>query len=369
MAIKKLACVARVSRPSAIATLAEHRRSATVAALFYTLEATAQDDAIELAEALLTDLVKDAEAAAEQARIRSLRDLDDAAVLLKEMERLVLADDALPLDTWREALFARVLRLELAAAMDRIEAIAKPRPAKPYEELRKRWQRTKRLFLATLTRIRTESGPGSKDLDVATSGLRMTEEWSETSLRDAPIAAVPKSWRLSVVDADGKVSNSYAYVFAMIDSWRSALKRRDVSANPGIRYGYPRRGLLDGKARQESKIMICRSFGRTLNAETEIRALREQLAATYQNVTARSAENPDLRFETINGKSEIVVSPLDRLDKSESLKTSRSAVQARMPKAGILDILLEVMARTGFDRAFTHLSDRPAKVQNFGISL
>jgi TnpA family transposase len=51
-----------------------------VAALFHTLEAAAQDDAAELAEALITDLVKDAEAADKKARLRSLRDLDDAAI-------------------------------------------------------------------------------------------------------------------------------------------------------------------------------------------------------------------------------------------------------------------------------------------------
>jgi hypothetical protein len=40
-----------------------------------------------------------------------------------------------------------------------------------------------------------------------------------------------------------------------------------------------------------------------------------------------------------------------------------------MPKAGIPDILLEVMSRTGFAKAFTHLSDRPAQAQGFETSL
>ena len=95
-----------MSEPSAIAALGEPRWTATVAA-FHTLEATAQDDAAELAEGLSTDLVGDAEASGKRARLRSLRDLDDAAGLLREMGRLVMADDALPLDHWRDALFER----------------------------------------------------------------------------------------------------------------------------------------------------------------------------------------------------------------------------------------------------------------------
>jgi len=83
--LERLARVARVGKPSAIAALQEPRRTATIAALFHTLEAAAQDDAAELAEALLADMVKDAEAADKQARLRSLRDLDDAAILLRQM--------------------------------------------------------------------------------------------------------------------------------------------------------------------------------------------------------------------------------------------------------------------------------------------
>jgi hypothetical protein len=62
--IERLARVARASKPSAIIALHEPRRTATIAALFHTLEVVAQDDATELAEALLTDLFKDAETAA-----------------------------------------------------------------------------------------------------------------------------------------------------------------------------------------------------------------------------------------------------------------------------------------------------------------
>ena len=80
-------------------------------------------------------------------------------------------------------------------------------------------------------------------------------------------------------------------------------------------------------------------------------------------------DNPDLRIEIEDGKPVIVVTPLDRVPETDSLRLLRSSVQARMPKAGIPDVLLEVMARTGFARAFTHLSERQAKVENFDISL
>src|SRR3546814_64925 len=138
--LERLARVARVSKPSAIAALQEPRRTATVAALFHTLEAAAQDDAAELAEVLLADLVKGAEAADKQDRLRSLRDLDGAAMLLHAMGLLVLTDDVLPLNEWRDVLFERLPRPDIEAAMSKVEAIAKPAESKPYEQLRRKWR-------------------------------------------------------------------------------------------------------------------------------------------------------------------------------------------------------------------------------------
>jgi hypothetical protein len=111
--LERLARVARGAKPSAIAALKEPRRSATVAALFYTLEASAQDDASELAEVLISDLFRDAEAAHGRARMRSLHDMDDAALLLKDLAHLVLSENILSLDHltfyhWRETLFEQL---------------------------------------------------------------------------------------------------------------------------------------------------------------------------------------------------------------------------------------------------------------------
>ena len=74
-----LARSARITKPANLAALHEPRRTATLAALFQTLEAMALDDAVELFDALATDIFALAEAAHRKSRLRSLRDLDAAA--------------------------------------------------------------------------------------------------------------------------------------------------------------------------------------------------------------------------------------------------------------------------------------------------
>ncbi len=340
-----------------------------MAALFHTLEAAAQDDAAELAEALITDLVKDAEAADKKARLRSLRDLDDAAILLRDMARLVFEEDALPLDQWRDALFERLPRDDLAAAMAEVDAIARPRDAKPYAELLARWRRARRLFFNIATRLEMDAAPGGKAVQEAIRYLAKIADWSNAKMRDAPTAAIPKAWQPPVLDAEGRVADPRAYVFAIIDAWRAAVKRRDIFASPGTRYGDPRRGMLDGATWQASKLVVCRALNRSLDAETEIAALAKLLDGAYRTVADRAASNADLRFETVDGKTRIVVTPLDRLEDTESLRALRPAVQGRMPKAGMPDLFLEIMQRTGFAKAFTHLSERQARVEHFETSL
>jgi hypothetical protein len=139
----------------------------------------------------------------------------------------------------------------LEAAMAEIDAVARPNDVRPYQELLRRWRRARKLFFNIVTRIETGFSPNAEPLDEAIRYLKGLANWSNAAMRDAPAQAVPKSWRAHVLDEDGRVGNPKAYVFAIIDAWRMALKRRDVFATPGIRYGDPRRELLDGATWQD----------------------------------------------------------------------------------------------------------------------
>ena len=118
--------------------------------------------------------------------------------------------------------------------------------------------------------------------------------------------------------------------------------------------------MLDGAAWQASKLVVCRALNRSLDAETEIAGLTRLLDGAYRAVAVRAASNPDLRFETVDGKTRLVVTPLDRLEDTESLRMLRPAVQGRMPKAGVPDLFVEIMRCPSFAKTFTHLSERQA---------
>jgi TnpA family transposase len=366
--VLRLARFGQRAQPAVLARLPEPRRTATLVALLHTLEAAAQDDALELFEALAAEAISDAAKAHQQARLRTLRDLDSAALKLAKGWRLLLRDTT-PAGAWREHVFETVPQAEIEAAVDKIEALVRPDDACNYEELRRRWRRVRRIFAALLGQVSFGAAPAAEPVKKAVDYLRALEEsWSEAAMRDAPMGAVGRVWRRHVLDARGRV-DPRAYVFAVLESFRGALKRREISTAPSIRFADPRHGLLEGAAWAAARVTVCRTLGRSADAGAELADLERRLDRAYRRVAANLPSNPRLRFEQRRGRKELVLTGLDRLPEPESLGRLRAMVGERLPEVDLPDVLLEIAARTGFHHAFTHLAERGAEVDGFTTSL
>jgi len=74
---------AAVAKAQAVARMPEERRMATLLAFVRTLEASAQDDVLDLLDIVVTKVFADAAAVGKRARLRTIRDLDAAALNLR----------------------------------------------------------------------------------------------------------------------------------------------------------------------------------------------------------------------------------------------------------------------------------------------
>jgi hypothetical protein len=73
--------------------------------------------------------------------------------------------------------------------------------------------------------------------------------------------------------------------------------------------------------------------------------------------------------EQVDGKDELIVTPLDKLDEPDSLVKLRAEVNARLPRVDLPEVLLEIAARTDFPSKFTHVSERESRMQDLPTSL
>lgn len=367
--IERLARSGRMMRATALARLPELRRSATLVALFHHLEAIALDDALDLFEGLMSETVSDAAKAYNASRMRSLRDLDAAALLLADVAELVIAEPAEGQPVFadeRGVLLDRTSRDDIRAAMRRTRDLARPPDDRHFDELCVYWRRVHRLFSNLLRRITFDANPAGQSVKEALEFLSSVENWTRGSMSGAPTACVSNAWERHVFSGgDRRVTDNRAFVFAILEAMRKALKRRDIFARPSLRFADPTRGLLDDKSWRASRHTILRALGRSEDARFEITQLGRQLDRAYHRVVDNLPRNADLRFD----KGELILTQLDKLEEPPNLIALRRDIQDRLPKVGLPDILLETAARTGFPAAFTHVSEQRARVEGFEISL
>ena len=86
-------------------------------------------------------------------------------------------------------------------------------------------------------------------------------------------------------------------------------------------------------------------------------------------MAANLPNNPAARIEAVAGQDELVLTALDKLEEPASLVQLREAVNARLPRVDLPDILVEIAARTDFVSKFTHVSERASRVGDFAVSI
>jgi len=339
---------------------------ATLVAFIHCLEATAQDDVIEVLDMLLHEFFNNAAKADKKTRWRGIKDLDQSAIVLATACRTIL-DPSLADSDLRKILFGRIPHEELIQALVRVETLVRPPHDVYFSELNTHY-RSLRIFLPTLLKhIRFGSSPAGEPVTAAFDWLRSLEVGIEPK-KQAPQDVITKPWKHHVICKDGSL-NPRAYTFCVLDGLRKALRRRDVFVSPSWRYADPRIGLFSGQEWETTRPIICRSLGLSAGPAPALTAVAAELDQTYRAVAARLPNNPAVRFEIVDGKMELVLSPLDKLEEPASLVALRDAVVARLPEVDLPEILLEISARTGFTDAFTHLTERTARAQDLSTSL
>ncbi|HZF98902.1 MAG TPA: Tn3 family transposase [Pseudoxanthomonas sp.] len=364
--VATLARFAGAAKASAILRLPNPRRLATLVAFVHCLEASAQDDALEVLEALLRDLFNNAIKADRKARLRSLKDLDQAAAVLASACQILL-DDALDDVELRGRLFARIPRPALTQAIKNVNALIRPADNVYYQELEAKYKTVRRFLPALVEHIHFGANAAGEPVVAAFDWLRANLSRKKPT-DDAPREIVGKAWQRHVLREDGGV-DAHAYTFCVLDELQGALRRRDVFVAPSWRYADPRAGLLDGTEWESVRPIICRTLGLSASPEPTLNALAGELDRTYRTVAARLPDNPAVRFDTVNDKPELVLSPLDKMDEPASLVALREKVVALLPRVDLPELILEIATRTGFTDAFSHLSERSARAADLHVSV
>lgn len=366
--ISALAQFATRAKITAISRLPQQRRLATLAAFMNILEASAHDDALNILEQLLHEIFTDAAKSDQKSRLRSLRDLDAAAITLANVCTLLLNTELTENDL-RTVIFEHISREKLSKTLEETYAIVRPPDNVFYHELKEKYRRIRIFLPKLLQHINFSASPSGKNIVAALTYLQNYYPQHQFDNK-VPLEVVNKAWsRYVLPESDKNTVDEQAYLFCVLDQLRTAIKHRDVFVPKSLRYTDPRVGLLSGPEWETTRPMVCRTLGLPLDPQTLLDDLAHELDSTYRSVIDRLPNNSAVRFEGLPGKEELILSNLDKIDEPESLIALRSMIAERMPKVDLPEILLEIAARTGFTESFTHISEQSSRADGLTISL
>jgi TnpA family transposase len=366
--LRALARYGAAASAQAIAQMTPERRIATLVAFAHAFEQIAMDDALDLLDLVITEIVHDAQNHGEKERIRTLRDLDAAALQLWDTLQ-VLLDDSVDISMVRQKTFAQIPRDQVLEAGAQVVTLTRPPDDKYYPELVERYRRVRRFLPTLLSHVVFEGTQAGQPVLAAWRFLTQIEHQRHPAMQQAPLDMVPAAWRRLVLPRHEPEPDRRAYTLCTMERLQDSLRRRDVFVSKSERWGDPRIKLLQGAQWETVRPQVCRALGRRESPEPELNALAQQLDAAYQRTASNFASNDAVRIEPVKGRDTLTVTGLDKLEEPASLVKLREQVMDRLPRVDLPEVLLEIHARTGFAHEFNHISEGAARVADLPTSL
>lgn len=364
--VQVLARYASTAWAASVARMPEERRIATLIAFLSAFETSALDDAIDLLDMLITDIAKQAKSLGEKKRLRTLKDLDQAAIALRRACAIIL-DDTYKDENLRETIFASIQRSSIEEAVTIVDEIARPQDGRFHQELIERYRRVRMFLPPLLKAVSFQATASGRPVLRALQFLSRTKKSRVLTVKDVPTGVVSSSWKRLVINK-GEI-NVPAYTLCVLEKFQDSLHRRDIFIPESSRWGDTRTKLLTKESWESKRAAFCRSLGHSTDAEITLDKLKSQLDMAYHQASNHFAHNEAIRIEEKNSKSSLVLTPLDEIKEPESLIELRERVSSLLPRIDLTEILLEIDAHTGFTEAFTHITESRSRIDHLPISV
>lgn len=370
--VDTLARTAVSVKAQSISRMPEQRRIATLLSFARKLEARAADDALDLFGRLVGDLVSQSQGTARRERMRTIKDLDAAALTAREALAVLLgpeADNSWNLGEAREHLFVTVGEELLEGALATIGELARPPEEDHRKELLRRWQTARSFLPDLLATIEFQGTEAAEPILEAFEYLKSIDWNGRKSIDDAPVSVISRGWQRLAVDGGGKVDRK-AYSLGVLEALQDALKRRDIYVSVSERYADPRAKLLSGDAWEAARPGVLRALELPDDPKEYLQELGERLDTAYRQTAQNLPGNAHVIIDPkAKDKDALDISRLDELEEPASLVEVRNTLSTMLPQVELPELLLEMQERTSFASEFTHVGEGGHRVADLPKSV
>lgn len=395
--VNRLEALARdglAAKAQAIDRRDDEHKVATLVATVRSLTSSAVDDALDVFGVLVaTKLIKVAERVSKETKLATLPKLSKASVTLAAACGVLLT--ALKEAGEHAVELGREVELDVASMVAAIDAVA-PRdrladavatveelaPSNDDDdaawraELVGRWA-VVRPFLELLAKV-VPFGANDNGRPVLDAARELPDLVRHKKIREDEIRSelVVGSWRKLVTGSpdieDGYV-DKHAYALCVLEALWKALRHREIYAQDSKRWGDPQARLLEGQAWERIRDKVLVGLKLTEDVDAHLAEQEAALDAAWKELALRIGSAPGAGSvhveEGKDGRAQIRVDKLDRLEDPPSLVALRELTARMMPQIDLPELLLEIHARTGYLSEFTHASGGEARMDEAELSL
>ncbi|CAI3921987.1 hypothetical protein KPNEU47_KP47_05214 (plasmid) [Klebsiella pneumoniae] len=271
------------------------------------METLALDDALDVLDAMLAVIIRDARKIGQKKRLRSLKDLDKSALALASACSYLLKEET-PDESIRAEVFSYIPRQKLAEIITLVREIARPSDDNFHEEMVEQYGRVRRFLPHLLNTVKFSSAPAGVTTLNACDYLSREFSSRRQFFDDAPTEIISRSWKRLVINKEKHITRR-GYTLCFLSKLQDSLRRRDVYVTGSNRWGDPRARLLQGADWQANRIKVYRSLGHPTDPQEAIKSLGHQLDSRYRQVAARLCENEAVELDVSGPKPRLTISP------------------------------------------------------------
>ncbi len=335
-------------RAADLANASPARQSATLVATVQYLERSAVDDALTVFDTLMSSTGLRGQRRRQKERLRTLKDLDAAALTLRDVARVVL-DANVPEEALRRTILAQFGEATLNTAVAQVTDLASTAESLEAEVWENAHRSIAPVILPLLSTIRFEGTAAAEGLLAAAKFVRRTSGTAASTWGKPPRGFIPRTWLPLIFPGGSKKSfKRHHYVVCVAHALHTALKRGDIFVRGSNSHNDPRAQMLDAEAWTAVREDVIGVLGLSAKPESCLKRWATALDQTYHRVVRALPDNPFVRVSTNGGAPELVITPFDALPESESLKTLARGVESRLPRVALSELALEINARVGF---------------------
>ena len=355
MRLKVIARHAGLITAQKIAEMPLQKRIAILVAFVKTFEIVALDNALDVLDQLISDIIGTAKKRGQKNRLRTLKDLDKSALALAGVCALILNDETSD-NTLRDEIFAKISKEKLVESIATVNSLVQT-DGNFYNEMVDQYGRVQRFLPQLLKNITFKAAPSGETMLKTLNYIASIEGGRKQILKNPPLEIMTTAWKNKICDENNCVTKQ-SYTLCVLHKLQDSLRRRDIYVENSDRWNDTRAKLLQGTAWQASRIQVSRSLGHSLISNEVVEKLTSQLDESYKRVAANFSENTAL-----------TITNLDKLEESATLIQFRKKITALLPKIDLTELILEIHVHTGFANEFNHVSEANSRADDLSISI